>query len=243
VKNTPNDGFIRFPGLFNRDMLLVTSPKALGEILVTKSYSFEKPERARGFLRLFLGDGLVVTEGDQHKFQRKNTMPVFSFRHIKDLYPMMWTKAVGLIAQVEKQAEGRQTQQVDLSTWSTKATMDAIGVAGLGRELNTIVNSDDPLIHNFEEITEPTIEKVVYAAIGLIAGPTFLQMLPWEINRRMKITTSSIRQICQDMVASKKEAIEKRGDQNLDILSHLIRSNNFADDELIDQMLTFLAAG
>lgn len=33
---------------------------------------------------------------------------------------------------------------------------------------------------------------------------------------------------------------EKEG---LDILSLLIKSNNFADDMLVDQLLTFLAAG
>lgn len=243
VKEIPNDGFIRFFGLFGRELILVTNPKALSEILVSKSYTFQKPDKGRDFLRMFLGDGLVVTEGDQHRFQRKNTMPVFSFRHIKDLYPMMWTKAVGLVTRVDKEGEGQPTQTIDISAWSMKATMDAIGVAGLGREFNTLVNSDDPLIRNFEEIVEPSTEKVVYAALGLIFGPEVLSLIPWKVNGRMRVTTTNLRVICRELVASKKHLIEKRGDEHLDILATLIKSNNFSDDELVDQMLTFLAAG
>ncbi len=33
------------------------------------------------------------------------------------------------------------------------------------------------------------------------------------------------------------------GEENVDILSLLIKSNNFADENLVDQLLTFLAAG
>jgi hypothetical protein len=32
-------------------------------------------------------------------------------------------------------------------------------------------------------------------------------------------------------------------EQNIDILSSLMKSNNFADEMLVDQLLTFLAAG
>lgn len=34
----PNEGFIMFRAFFNENFLLVTSPKAIGELLVTKSY-------------------------------------------------------------------------------------------------------------------------------------------------------------------------------------------------------------
>jgi len=83
VTEVPNDGLIHFRGIFHRDLLLLTSPKSLGDVLVQKAYDFEKPARVRNFLRRILGNGLIITEGDEHKFQRKHIMPVFSFRHIK----------------------------------------------------------------------------------------------------------------------------------------------------------------
>jgi len=83
ITEIKNDGLIHFRGILHRDLLLLTSPKSLSDVLVQKSYDFEKPVRVRNFLRRILGNGLIITEGDEHKFQRKHIMPVFSFRHIK----------------------------------------------------------------------------------------------------------------------------------------------------------------
>lgn len=83
VTEVPNGGLIHFRGFFYQDRLILTNPHSLGEVLVQKSYDFERPGRLRNFLRRILGDGLIIVEGDEHKFQRKHIMPVFSFRHIK----------------------------------------------------------------------------------------------------------------------------------------------------------------
>jgi cytochrome P450 len=67
--------------------------------------------------------------------------------------------------------------------------------------------------------------------------------LPWKLNARLKDTTSTLRSICRQLVQDKKQSIANEKDRDVDILSILIRSNNFADDMLVDQLLTFLAAG
>lgn len=53
----------------------------------------------------------------------------------------------------------------------------------------------------------------------------------------------SIRRIAEDLVREKREAIVGKGDDNFDILSLLIRSDNFSESELVDQLLTYLVAG
>jgi hypothetical protein len=66
MKEVENDGLILTRGWFHSDKLIVTSPAALAEVLVHKSYDFEKPPRAREFLKKILGDGLLMTEGDEY---------------------------------------------------------------------------------------------------------------------------------------------------------------------------------
>lgn len=123
VTDIPNEGLIYFRGFGYQDRLLLTNPKTISEVLVQKSYDFEKPKKLRNFLRLVLGDGLIIVEGDEHRFQRKHIMPVFQFRHIKELYPMMWKKAVvmaqGVNMEIHENAEGGEGLKgvVEINHW------------------------------------------------------------------------------------------------------------------------------
>jgi len=63
----PNDGIIYYRWLFNEPRILVANPKAMGEVLVTKSYDFIKPAMLREGLGRLLGLGVLLAEGDEHK--------------------------------------------------------------------------------------------------------------------------------------------------------------------------------
>lgn len=253
MKEVPNDGLVRIPTLFGIQRLLLADPRALGEVLVHKSYDYQKPPELRNFLRLILGDGMIVVEGDLHKFQRKNVSPAFSFRHIKELYPKFWSKAVLLSRSIAADIQERpeysneklKTPQsvVEINHWANKVTIDIIGVAGAGREFNSLLNSDDELIQNYEELLEPTTEKAVYFGLNLVLPRRIISLIPWKINNRLAATTARLRDICRDLVRDKRSLIKTESDDHIDILSLLIKSNNFADDQLVDQLLTFLAAG
>jgi len=141
ISNVPNEGLIRFPTLFNQYSLLLTDPSSLQEVLTQKTYDFEKPKDLRDFLRLILGNGLIVVESDEHKFQRKHLTPAFHFRHIKELYPVFWSKSVDLVGRItaEIHANPEPTSEnkskhlegiVEINHWANKVTMDIIGVGG-----------------------------------------------------------------------------------------------------------------
>jgi hypothetical protein len=66
MEEVDNDGLIHTRGFFHTDELIVTTPTALADVLVHKSYDMEKPPFARVFLKKFLGNGLLVTEGDEY---------------------------------------------------------------------------------------------------------------------------------------------------------------------------------
>ncbi|KAL1652241.1 hypothetical protein SLS58_000368 [Diplodia intermedia] len=242
VKTIPNDGLIRFRGFFNVDRIVPTHPRTIADVLVHNSYDFVKPTPLRSFLRRILGDGLIIVEGDEHRFQRKNIMPSFSFRHIKELYPVFWTKAVALTDAVA--AEVQDDPVVEINHWSTKVTLDIIGLAALGRDFNALKNSDDPLVATYEEVLEPTREKAAFFTLHLLGLERIVKVLPWRINEVMRDTTARLKQICRQLLIDKKAAAKAEGEeQPKDILSVMMRSNLFGDDMLIDQLLTFLAAG
>lgn len=104
-------------------------------------------------------------------------------------------------------------------------------------------NDQHPLIQNYEEILEPTIEKNLFFLARIILPKAIVERLPWGLNERFRILTTNLASICGDLVREKRELLAKGEGDHFDILSVLIKSNNFSDKELVDQMLTFLAAG
>ncbi len=72
----------------------------------------------------------------------------------------------------------------------------------------------------------------------------FLQALPVSANNRIVESVKTIKEVCRDLIRKKKENLaqtEKRVDT--DILSVALESGGFADEDLVNQMMTFLAAG
>jgi cytochrome P450 len=213
---------------------------------VHKSYDFEKPPFARGFLRKFLGDGLLMTEGDEHKHHRKLITPAFHFRHIKELYPVFWSKSIEFSNTIKRDLSSQPSKVLEIGHYSTQVTLDIIGLAGLGRDICSLRNSDDELIKNYEEILEPTTEKAAYFVAHIVFSPTFVSWLPWKLNQRVRITTGNLKRICKEFVTERKEKMRLEGagsQESRDILSIMIRTNDFSDENLVDQLLTFLAAG
>ena len=246
IQRTPNDGLILIRGLFHTSRLLITTPEALADVLVHRSYDFEKPPWTRAFLRKFLGDGLIITEGDEHRHHRKKIMPAFHFRNIKALYPVFWSKSIEFCNRIKTTLGDNTSRPLEIGHYATQVTLDIIGLAGLGRDIGSLRDGDDELIKNYEEILEPTTEKAVYFVLHLLFPPWLISMLPWQLNERVRITTSNLRRICKEFVVEKKSKMKHSSPETpdgRDILSIMIQSNDFSDDNLVDQLLTFLAAG
>ncbi|KAH7392516.1 cytochrome P450 [Pyrenochaeta sp. MPI-SDFR-AT-0127] len=246
MKETQNDGIILTRGFFHSDRLVLTNPSALADVLVHRSYDFEKPPWARNFLRKFLGDGLLMSEGEEHKFHRKQIMPAFHFRHIKEMYSVFWSKSMELCDVIKASLGEKKSGVLEIGHYSTQVTLDIIGLAGLGRDIGSLRNSDDELIKNYEEILEPTTEKAAYFVFHLIFPPWLISVLPWKLNERVRVTTGNLQRICKDYVLQRKSKMKYESTESKDgrdILSIMIRSNDFSDENLVDQLLTFLAAG
>lgn len=109
-------------------------------------------------------------------------MPAFHFPHIKELYPVFWSKSIELCTAVGVALQDSEAKILEIGHYSTQVTLDIIGLAGLGCNIASLRNSDDELINNYEEILEPTTEKGVYFLLHLVFPGWLIKMLPWKLN-------------------------------------------------------------
>jgi cytochrome P450 len=128
IRNVPNDGMIRAKEVFGGDAVIATSPAILKRVLVEDSYNFTKDDNIRKILRLVLGDGLIVVEGDVHKSQKQILRGSFGTGPIKDLYPLFWQKSTMLLTALQsKLSSPSDLKRVPFGRWCEQVTLDIIG--------------------------------------------------------------------------------------------------------------------
>jgi cytochrome P450 len=134
VKQTPNDGLIRVL-ILTREVLLVTNPKAVDELMNIRSYDFQKDPEQRKVFAYFLGEGgMSAVDGDRHKYLRKAIGPAFSHRRVRNMYSSFWNKSIQLANGVAQQVAEKASEQtgpgddaptavIEMTHWANKATL------------------------------------------------------------------------------------------------------------------------
>ncbi|KAI7315510.1 cytochrome P450 [Hortaea werneckii] len=247
MEEIPNDGLIRFRDSFGNDSVFPTSHATLKAVVTDNTYDYEKQENIVGTLRTILGDGLILVEGKEHKFQRKHLLPSFQVSVIRDLYPTFWAKACELTHMMKEETTKPETE---FGVWCTRVTLDIIGIAGFGRDFNSLKNPDDEFVRDYQEVLEPHPQKAGWFLISILVSPAVALRIPfWEVPKKLKRISKSLYDFAYNM--SKERRAELNGcklpvdekDKRNDILSLLVKSNDFSDNDLAHQVLTMMAAG
>ncbi|MCJ1397454.1 hypothetical protein MMC11_000647 [Xylographa trunciseda] len=255
TNSVPNDGLLRYTSLLNSERILVTGAKALGEVLVTKNYDFVKPSGIREGIGKILGVGILLAEGEEHKTQRRHLMPAFAYRHIKDLYPIFWAKSTELVQALSthvKEEAAKAGQEKDLSstavvalaTWMSRATLDIIGVAGMGQDFNSLEDPETELYITYKKIFQPSKAARMIGLASMFIPIQLLRMLPLKRNDEILAASEVIKGVSRNLIRSKQRKMaQEKGRADVDILSVALESGGFSEEDLVNQMMTFLAAG
>jgi cytochrome P450 len=240
---------------------MITSPRGLSEVLTTRNYDFVKPSHVAVGIGRLLGIGILLAEGDEHKAQRKNLMPAFAFRHIKNLVPSFWEKSREVVAAMTVHVNDGGIHNLDLpdshkrpdienddvvleaGEWASRATLDIIGVAGLGQDFGAIKDPNTLLNRTYRKVFKPSRQAAILGLLNLFLPEWFVKNLPVKRNGEIEEAAAIIRDECRQLIRVKKEKLEKKELNDIDILSVALESGGFSEENLVDQLMTFLAAG
>ncbi|GAB1203073.1 hypothetical protein APSETT445_001699 [Aspergillus pseudonomiae] len=228
INTIPNDGIIRFTTVFNQERLILTSPEALSDALVTHNYDWDKPEQMKKGLGRIVGQGVLLASGNVHKS----------------------CEMVEAITKATTNADDTNTEtSISITDWLRRATLDIIGLAGFGQDFDALGTPHSELNNIYEKVfDQPQNENVMKAIETLenIFPVAWLGSLPLQHNRDVKKASMAIRQAARMVIRSQEKFKTKTTSSILSgnsLLSIASRSEYFSEDNLIDQVMTFLAAG
>ena len=215
---------IRYFFPFGAERLSVTDDDSLKQITVRNPYNFPKPVRAKLWMVRILGEGVLLAEDTVHQKQRKALAPGFSISSIRALTPVFWQKSL-LLAQMwheEMTAENVKSKSFEVLEWLNRTTLDIIGSAGLGTDIDSLRHPETPLREAYRLVFAFDLSSRILH--GLAAFIPVSKYIPAKMNRDMlksrTIILNKASDIINEKTAQAKMDSSKRGK---DIISLIVK--------------------
>lgn len=96
-------------------------------------------------------------------------MPAFAFRHVKNLYPVFWGKCMELVQSLKAYVSASHEDAslvVHVGEWVSRATLDNIGLAGLGYDFQTVRYPDNELSKTYRKVCSPSKTALLTGLLG-----------------------------------------------------------------------------
>lgn len=216
----PRIGRARFGRL---SVVLVNAPELVSEVLIDRADDYQKGPLLRIVSRPVLGDGLLTSEGEQHRERRKLVAPAFAHRRVSKYAAVMADRAHAALA------TWRDGQRMNIAQEMMRLTLDIVGRTLFDVEL---LGKADALGRD--------ITVVQRAGVLQMRFP-FRVPFRWKSEAALKRLNETIYSIIRERRAS--------GADKGDLLSMLLLSRNedtgqyLTDRETRDEAITLFLAG
>lgn len=114
----------------------------------------------------------------------------------------------------------------------------------MGQDFNSIQDPHTDLNVTYRKVFKPSREAQLLGFLALFFPTWLIRRIPVKRNEDMMEAANLIRKTCRQLIDQKKEKLRNtEKDTDIDIISVALESGAFSEDNLVDQMMTFVAAG
>lgn len=114
----------------------------------------------------------------------------------------------------------------------------------MGHDFNSIQDPNTEIMSTYRKVFQPTGQAQLLGLLSLVIPIWVLRLLPLQRNDDIRTAAATIRRVCRQLVQQKQHTLEQgENSSEKDIISVALDSKAFSEDNLVDQMMTFLAAG
>lgn len=210
-------------------IFFINHPDTIRDVLVTNNRNFTK-SRGLEMAKRFLGEGLLTSEGEFHRRQRRLAQPAFNHKRIPAYANVMAEYGA------RHRARWQDGETLDIAQEMMSLTLAIVGKtlfdADVEGEAKAIGRALSQIMHMFDRITTPF--------------PWLLEMLPLPSNFRFARARARLDETIYRIINERRATGEDRGD----LLSMLLLATDtegdgtgMSDRQLRDEAMTIFLAG
>lgn len=212
-------------------MVVISDPDMVKHIMQDNNKNYRK-SYGYSVLELLIGKGLLTSEGDFWRKQRRLMQPGFHRDRLASFVSIMTEEADALVDKWKKLPDGTE---VDVSVAMMGVTLKIVSRAMFSTDVGDAV---DVVHREFDRANELLTKRIMTAFKIPIDVPT-------PYNKREKKTYSDIKQVVVDVIAKRRKSTEKYDD----LLSMLMEvqdadtGEKMSDKQVLDEVITIFLAG
>jgi cytochrome P450 len=204
-------------------VVLVNTPELIPEVLIEHVDDYQKGPVLRVFAKPLLGEGILVSEGEQHRERRKLVAPAFAHQRVSKYAAVMQQHALAA------QATWRDGQEIDIADEMMRVTLGIVGRTLFDVDL---LDQADTLRQNIT-----TLQQAM----------AFQMRLPFRLpaSGKRRRALDSLNETVYGMIRDRRA----RGTDKGDLMSMLLLSKDeetgqhLTDEQVRDEAMTLFLAG
>ena len=214
---------------------MLGSPELVRQVLVDRAAHYQEKSRAYAVLRILMGNGLVTSEGEFWRGQRKLVQPAFHRRRLEGLFAMMVDRVSEAVVRLKPVAAAGQA--LDLAPLLSQLTLDIIARAMFSSDVQGAAAEVSRHIAILNE-----------HALRLLRSPWLFLLprrFPTPFTRVQYGSLRALNEIVRGIIQSRR----RQPAAHDDLLSMLLSATEegtgrgMTDDQLKDEVMTIFVAG
>ncbi|MCO4762640.1 MAG: cytochrome P450 [Myxococcales bacterium] len=219
--------------MLGTQVVSLANPEDWHRVLVTNRTNYTKRTRGYHKLKLFLGEGLVTSEGDHWRRQRRIAQPAFHRKHIETFAESMVQASLDMRRQWEQSAAAGETRDIadDMMRLTLRIAGETLFSLDVTGEAADVGDALGEVLTAFDRITTAPIP--------------YPELWPTASNRRMRAAIAKLDEVVEGIIAQRRAS----GDTTRDLLGNLMAARDeetgegMNDKQLRDEVMTMLLAG
>ncbi|MEP7356477.1 MAG: cytochrome P450 [Anaerolineales bacterium] len=213
----------------NRHAYLVSHPDDVRQVLVDQAGKFIKAPIYKSLLSYFLGNGLLTSDGDFWRRQRKLAQPAFHHKRIRAYAEVMVDYSARLLD------EWQPGQTRDINHDMMRLTLSIVAKTLFNADIEKSARQIGEALTVLLEVTNARIQSPIQI---------FPEWIPTASNRKAKEAVRVLDEIVMGIINERRAA----GDDQGDLLSMLMLATDedgrgMTDRQLRDEAVTLVLAG
>ncbi|KAG2364256.1 cytochrome P450 [Suillus spraguei] len=243
------------PSILGQRKIVLSDPRAIAHFYARESWTYVQAPLALILIENMVGRGLLWSQGESHRRQRKALTPAFSNAAIRKLTSVFYDSAYKAKAAwdtvIESSKDG--TAVIEVQNWMNHVSLDTVGIAGFSHDFGSLDGKRASVTEVFDAFGTVQQRSALSKVLFLLASafPIFAR-IPNKRTKLAKKLNITMGEISHDLLLRsrrEKDVNMKEAEEEKSIIGLLIKAEgqeaefHMSEDEVTSQMKVLLLAG